>query len=44
MASFDIVSELNMQELENAIHIAQKEIQSRYDCVVWLARGRHCYS
>lgn len=31
MASFDIVSELNMQEIDNAINTAQKELQSRYD-------------
>jgi uncharacterized protein YajQ (UPF0234 family) len=31
MPSFDIVSELNMQEVENAINHAKKELQSRYD-------------
>jgi uncharacterized protein YajQ (UPF0234 family) len=31
MASFDIVSELNLQEVENAINQAKKELQSRYD-------------
>jgi cyclic-di-GMP-binding protein len=31
MPSFDIVSELDMQEVENAINTARKEIESRYD-------------
>lgn len=31
MASFDIVSEINMQEVDNAINQAQKELQNRYD-------------
>lgn len=31
MPSFDFVSELNMQEVENAINQAKKEIGSRYD-------------
>jgi cyclic-di-GMP-binding protein len=31
MPSFDIVSEVNMQEVENAINQARKEIGSRYD-------------
>lgn len=31
MASFDIVSELNMQEMDNAINQARKEIESRFD-------------
>lgn len=31
MPSFDIVSELNMQELDNAINQAQKEVGGRYD-------------
>ncbi len=31
MASFDIVSEVNLQEIDNAINQAQKEILSRYD-------------
>ena len=30
-SSFDIVSELNLQELDNAINQAQKEIATRYD-------------
>jgi len=30
-ASFDIVSELNLQEMDNAITQAQKEIATRYD-------------
>jgi uncharacterized protein YajQ (UPF0234 family) len=30
-ASFDIVSELNLQEMDNAINQAQKEIGTRYD-------------
>ena len=30
-ASFDIVSELNLQEMDNAITQAQKEIGTRYD-------------
>jgi len=30
-ASFDIVSELNLQEMDNAINQAQKEIATRYD-------------
>ena len=29
--SFDIVSEINMQELDNALNQARKEIQQRYD-------------
>ena len=31
MPSFDIVSEINMQELDNAINQARKEILTRYD-------------
>ena len=31
MPSFDIVSQLNMQEVENAINQARKECDSRYD-------------
>ena len=31
MPSFDIVSELDMQELDNAVNQAIKEVQSRYD-------------
>ncbi len=31
MPSFDIVSELNLQEVENAINQAKKEIDGRYD-------------
>lgn len=31
MASFDIVSELNLQEVDNAINQAKKEIEGRYD-------------
>jgi len=31
MPSFDIASEINMQELENAINQARKEYQGRYD-------------
>lgn len=31
MPSFDIVSEVNMQEVDNAVNQATKEIQSRYD-------------
>jgi uncharacterized protein YajQ (UPF0234 family) len=29
--SFDIVSELNMMEVENAVHQAQKEMETRFD-------------
>ena len=31
MASFDVVSEINLQEVDNAVNQAQKELQSRYD-------------
>jgi hypothetical protein len=31
MPSFDIVSEVDMQELDNAVNQVKKEIQSRYD-------------
>ncbi len=31
MPSFDIVSEVNLQEVDNAIHQARKEIVGRYD-------------
>src|ERR1700759_590103 len=37
MASFDIVSEINLQEVENAINQAKKELVSRYDL-----RGSKC--
>ena len=30
-SSFDIVSEINLQEVDNAINQAQKEIGTRYD-------------
>ncbi|MBK7842290.1 MAG: YajQ family cyclic di-GMP-binding protein [Bdellovibrionales bacterium] len=31
MPSFDVVSEINLQEVENAFNQAQKEVKSRYD-------------
>lgn len=31
MASFDIVSEINFQEVDNAVNQAKKEIEGRYD-------------
>ncbi len=31
MPSFDVVSEMNMQEVDNAINQARKEVESRYD-------------
>jgi cyclic-di-GMP-binding protein len=31
MPSFDVVSKVDLMELDNAIHIAQKEIAQRYD-------------
>ncbi|MGC8504877.1 MAG: YajQ family cyclic di-GMP-binding protein [Acidithiobacillus sp.] len=31
MPSFDVVSELNFQEVDNALHAAVKEITTRYD-------------
>jgi uncharacterized protein YajQ (UPF0234 family) len=31
MASFDVVSELDLQEVDNAVNQAKKEIESRYD-------------
>jgi hypothetical protein len=31
MPSFDVVSEVNVQEVDNAVNQAQKEIQGRYD-------------
>lgn len=31
MPSFDIVSEINMQEVDNAVNQAKKEIESRFD-------------
>lgn len=31
MPSFDIVSQLNMQEVDNAINQARKEVEARYD-------------
>jgi cyclic-di-GMP-binding protein len=37
MASFDIVSEINMQEVDNAINQATKEVAGRYDL-----RGGNC--
>lgn len=37
MPSFDIVSELNMQEVDNAVNQATKELSNRYDL-----RGGNC--
>ena len=37
MASFDIVSEINMQEVDNAVNQAKKELGNRYDL-----RGGSC--
>lgn len=37
MPSFDIISQLNLQEVDNAINQARKEIESRYDF-----RGSKC--
>jgi uncharacterized protein YajQ (UPF0234 family) len=37
MPSFDIVSELNLQEVDNAVNQARKEIEGRYDF-----RGSQC--
>ena len=31
MPSFDIVSEVNLQEVDNAVNTARKEVQHRYD-------------
>ncbi|MBU2741143.1 YajQ family cyclic di-GMP-binding protein [Acidithiobacillus thiooxidans] len=31
MPSFDVVSEVDMQEVDNALHTTQKEISTRYD-------------
>lgn len=31
MPSFDIVSELEMQEVDNALNQAKKELENRYD-------------
>jgi hypothetical protein len=31
MASFDIVSEINLQEVDNAVNQARKEVEGRYD-------------
>ena len=31
MASFDIVSEINIQEVDNAVNQARKEVEGRYD-------------
>lgn len=31
MPSFDIVSEVNIQEADNAVNQAKREIESRYD-------------
>ncbi|MBC7371874.1 MAG: YajQ family cyclic di-GMP-binding protein [Bdellovibrionaceae bacterium] len=31
MASFDIVSEINVQEVDNAVNQARKEVEGRYD-------------
>lgn len=31
MASFDIVSEVNIQEVDNAVNQARKEVEGRYD-------------
>ncbi len=37
MPSFDIVSEINMQEVDNAVNQAKKELANRYDL-----RGHNC--
>lgn len=37
MPSFDIVSEINMQEIDNAVNQATKELANRYDL-----RGSNC--
>lgn len=37
MASFDIVSEINMQEIDNAVNQATRELGNRYDL-----RGGNC--
>lgn len=37
MASFDIVSEINLQEVDNAVNTATKEVAHRYDL-----RGGNC--
>ena len=31
MPSFDVVSEINLQEVDNAVNQASKEIGTRYD-------------
>src|SRR5207253_6646266 len=31
MASFDIVSEINIQEVDNAVNQSRKEVEGRYD-------------
>ena len=37
MPSFDIVSQLNRQEVDNAVNQAKKEVSTRYDF-----RGSRC--
>lgn len=37
MPSFDIVSEINIQEVDNAVNQARKEVEGRYDF-----KGSHC--
>jgi uncharacterized protein YajQ (UPF0234 family) len=31
MASFDVVNRIDLQEVDNAVNITKKTIQSRYD-------------
>ena len=37
-SSFDIVSTVDMQEIDNAFQQAKKELAQRYDCLLYTSR------
>ncbi|MFO0732520.1 MAG: DUF520 family protein [Nitrospiraceae bacterium] len=39
--SFDVVSEVNMQEMKNVVDQSTKEIKQRFD-FMWIRRRRSC--
>ena len=40
MPSFDIVSSLNMQEIDNSVNMVKRDINNRYDGKIKLTGGK----
>ena len=44
MASFDIVCEIDTQEVSNAVDQARREIKNRYDTVIFCFHAEQCFT